>query len=84
MVILQGVQLFFNLYTLLLVANILLSWFPDFQDNPIARFIRTVTDPYLSLFRKFIPTLGPLDISPIAAFFSLRILEACIVGLFFR
>jgi len=84
MVILQGVQLFFNLYTLLLVANVLLSWFPDFQENSLARFIRMVTEPYLSLFRKFIPTLGPLDISPIVAFFSLRILEACIVGLFFR
>ena len=84
MAILQVVHGIFYVYTVLLLANVFLSWFPDLHDYPIVRLVRTLTDPYLALFRRFIPPLGPIDLSPIAAFFFLRILEACIRGIFIR
>ena len=84
MAILSVIHIFFNVYTFLLIANVFLSWFPNFDGYAIVRFIRTVTDPYLALFRRFIPPLGPVDLSPIAAFFVLRILEACMRGIFIR
>lgn len=45
------------------------------------QFIAFYTDPYLNLFRKIIPPLGILDISPIFAFFSISILKDLIIFL---
>lgn len=72
------VDLFFYSYSILLVISILLSWFPEYEEKPIVRFIRQITEPYLRLFRKWIPPLGMLDLSPIVAFFALRLLEGVI------
>ena len=44
-------------------------------------FIEETTDPYLNLFRRFIPRLGPLDISPIVAILVLSIVGGIVVGL---
>ncbi len=44
-------------------------------------FLRDVTEPYLSLFRRFIPPIGPIDVSPIVAILVLRIGGGIIVSL---
>jgi len=66
-------------FTLMLFARILGSWVPEFSRHPVMRFIATYTDPYLNIFRRFIPPLGMMDLSPIVAFFALRLLENYIV-----
>jgi len=76
-------------YTLLIIAYILSSLFFAFGGRvPYARwsgavlgFLRDVTEPYLSIFRRFIPTIGPLDFSPIVAIFVLQIVGAIVVNL---
>lgn len=45
------------------------------------QFIAAMTDPYLNLFRRFIPPLGMIDFSPIIAFISLSFLQNIIVSL---
>lgn len=77
-VALRIVDLFFYIYSILLVLSILLSWFPEYEEKPPVRFLRTITNPYLLLFRRLIPPLGMLDLSPILAFFALRFIEGCI------
>ncbi|MBS0634337.1 MAG: YggT family protein [Verrucomicrobia bacterium] len=69
---------------MMLVVRIISSWFPEYQDHPVLRFIRFYTDPYLNLFRRFIPPLGMLDLSPLVAFFALQIIEFFVKGLLFR
>jgi YggT family protein len=72
----------FVAYTFLLFARIIISWFPDWQRYHLARFVAFYTDPYLNLFRKILPPIGGvMDISPILAFFALKIFEAIIMGL---
>ncbi len=44
-------------------------------------FLRDVTEPYLSLFRRFIPPIGPVDVSPIVAILVLQIVGGIIIGL---
>ena len=73
----------FTLYTMMLVVNIFSSWFPELDQFTIIRFIKYYTDPYLALFRRLIPPLGVIDISPILAFIALRIVEGCIMGALF-
>ena len=74
----------FSIYMWMLIIRIVSSWFPEYQDHPIIRFIRYYTDPYLNFFRRFIPPLGMLDLSPIAAFFALQFLEMLVKGILFR
>ncbi len=75
------VNIFFTAYTLLLFARILSSWFPAWQGHQIVRFVAFYTDPYLNLFRRLLPPLGGvLDISPILAFFALRVIEMLLLN----
>ena len=62
-------------YLVLIFIRILTSWIPRMPYNrylaAFLQFISDVTDPYLNLFRKFIPMVrmgpGALDLSPIVA-----------------
>ena len=79
------VSALFLVYLILIFARIVLSFIPRMPYNRTLRavvgFIHEVTDPYLNLFRRVIPPVGPLDLSPILAIFLLYIAEALIVGL---
>jgi YggT family protein len=65
----------FMIYTFMLIAYILLSWVPAAQNSAVGRFLAAVCEPYLGFFRKFIPPIGMIDISPIVALFALRFIE---------
>lgn len=67
-------------YTILIIANIVLSWIQQFRPLPynlalrsVIGFIEDTTNPYLAIFRSFVPRIGPLDISPILAILVLNI-----------
>ena len=65
---------FLQIYLFLMFIRILLSWFPNINwyDPPFS-VLSQLTDPYLNLFRSFIPPLGGIDFSPIIAIFVLQI-----------
>ena len=69
-------QLFY-FYYLILIIRIFLTWIPsiDWNSQPFD-FLRSITDPFLNIFRGIIPPIGGmLDISPILAFFALQFLQ---------
>ncbi|WP_201456468.1 YggT family protein [Chlamydia sp. 17-3921] len=61
-----------NIYSFLILIYILASWIPNCQPTSWYKFIFNCVDPYLSLFRKFIPRIGFIDISPMIALFCLE------------
>ncbi len=73
--ILYILNILFTVYTFMLLARVLGSWFPKFAQSHLMRFIAFYTDPYLNIFRKVIPPLGMMDISPMVAFFSLQMIQ---------
>jgi YggT family protein len=75
------IALIFQIYTLMLFARIISSWIPELQDTSIMQFIAFYTDPYLNVFRRLIPTIGMIDISPIFAFIALEILRTWIINI---
>jgi len=77
-VVYQIIDWLFFCYMIMLVVRIVSSWFPEFQGQSWLRFIAFYTDPYLDIFRRLIPPIGMLDISPIAAFFALQLLEGVV------
>lgn len=71
-----SIHLAFMTYTLLLFARVVGSWFPSFARHPFMHFIFRITEPYLGLFRRFIPPIGGmLDLSPLIGFFVLQLAE---------
>ncbi|EGJ34684.1 MULTISPECIES: YggT family protein [Moorena] len=72
-------QSFIQIYLVLLIVRILLTWFQTMDwANQVASVLSPITDPYLNIFRSFIPPLGGIDFSPIVAIFLLQI----VAGLF--
>ncbi|MFJ3387133.1 MULTISPECIES: YggT family protein [Lysinibacillus] len=74
-IILSYISLAFNVYSYMLVGYVLMSWVPAVQDSAIGRFLKIVCEPYLGIFRKFIPPIGMIDISPIVAIFLLNFIK---------
>jgi len=70
------VQVFVTVYSLLILAYIITSWVRLPYSpwlNRIQRFLYDVCDPYLRLWRRILPTFGPLDLSPVIGVASLYI-----------
>ena len=68
------VHVFILVYVLVLFAYILLSWVKLPYSpwlNRIQRFLYDVCDPFLRLFRRVVPPVGPLDLSPMVAVIAL-------------
>lgn len=70
----EGLANFLNIYLLLIFVRILLTWFPTVEwMNQVSAFLSPITDPYLNIFRSFIPPIGGLDLSPILAILLLQV-----------
>ena len=64
-----------DLYSLLVLASVILSWVPTRRSHPIAQFIETVTEPPLRVIRSVLPSFGGIDLSPMVLLLALRVLE---------
>ncbi|MEQ2464249.1 YggT family protein [Niallia sp. Sow4_A1] len=60
-------------YSYALIIYILMSWIPSARETSIGVFLAKVCEPYLEVFRRVIPPIGMLDISPIVAIFVLNL-----------
>lgn len=71
-----------QLYSWALIIYILLSWFPNARESAIGQFLARICEPYLDPFRRIIPSLGMIDISPIVAILVLRFATNGLIQLF--
>lgn len=79
----------FLVYIILVLLNVLSSWIPRMPYSPVLRavldFVHETTDPYLNLFRRFLPPLGgggfALDLSPVIGIIVLFLLQGLVVAL---
>jgi YggT family protein len=72
------IHVFIAVYVLMIFAYILTSWIRLPYSpwlNRIQRFLYDVCEPYLRLFRRILPSLGPLDLSPIIAIIALGVID---------
>ncbi|WP_210363747.1 YggT family protein [Bacillus sp. REN3] len=61
------------IYQWALIIYIFMSWFPNARETAIGQFLARICEPYLEPFRRIIPSIGMIDISPIVAFIVLRL-----------
>ncbi|GGB45265.1 YggT family protein [Virgibacillus dakarensis] len=72
----------FEIYVYALIIYIFMSWFPGARESTIGVFLAKICEPYLEMFRKFIPPLGMIDLSPIVAIFVLYLARSGLLELF--
>jgi YggT family protein len=70
-----------GIYSLLIVMRVVFFWFMSWM-NPLMRFLMRITDPILEPFRRVVPPVGLIDISPIIVLFILWFLQRAVAGVF--
>jgi YggT family protein len=71
------------LYFIVLILRIILSWATMFWSppaalDPVVRVVYDLTEPVLGLFRRYIPPIGGLDLSPLIVFIILQVIRGAI------
>jgi len=78
-----------SIYILLILAYIVSQMFFSFGGrvpysrplNAVLEFLRQVCEPFLGIFRRFVPMLGPVDLSPLVAVIVLQVVGRIVVNL---
>src|SRR3954451_23970506 len=79
------IDTFLWVYILLLFAYVLMSWVRlpyNVWVRRISDFLRDVCEPYMRIFRRILPPLGPLDLSPVVAIIALIALMRIVDAIF--
>lgn len=73
-------SLFLKIFFFAMIISVILSWVAPGSYNPGAQLVNQICEPLLAPFRRLIPNLGGLDISPIFAFIALNLLDRFVIG----
>ena len=78
-------DVFVGVYTLTIFLYVLTSWIQlPYSLRPVQRFLYDVCEPYLRLWRRVLPTAGPIDLSPMVAVIALVVVERLLVTIIDR
>ena len=72
-------SLFLKIFFFALIISVILSWVAPGTHNPAALLVQQICEPLLAPIRRFLPSLGGLDISPIFAFIALNLLDMLVI-----
>lgn len=79
--ILGIIPLAFEIYYYMIIVYILMSWIPQVRETSFGELLGKLVEPYLEIFRRFIPPLGMIDISPIVALFALHFAQLGLISI---
>ncbi|MCQ6256486.1 YggT family protein [Pseudomonas hefeiensis] len=72
--------LFLKIFFFALIISVILSWVAPGSHNPGAELVNQICEPALAPFRRIVPNLGGLDISPILAFLVLKLIDMLVIN----
>lgn len=72
-------DIFFTVYSFVIIVSAVLSWVNPDPYNPIVRFIYRITEPFLHPIRKMIPLRLPIDISPMILLLLIYLLQQFLI-----
>ena len=73
------IDVFIAVYALIVFAYVLTSWVKlPYSLSPVQRFLNDVCEPYVRLWRRVLPSFGPLDFSPMVAILALYVLDTIV------
>ncbi len=80
--LLSLVAFLFQLFYVLLIIRVILSWVPGINySHPAVQFVFRLTSPVLNPIRRAVPPVGGLDLSPVVAILLLIIVQRVVMGL---
>lgn len=71
-----------TIYYIGIFLQIIFSWVRVMPDSPLLEVLYWIIEPYLNLFRRVLPTMGGLDLSPLLAILVLQVVKSLIKTLF--
>lgn len=71
-----------QIYSWAIIIYILMSWIPNARESGVGQMLSRICEPYLEPFRKIIPPLGMIDISPIVAIIALHLAQSGVIAVF--
>ncbi len=78
-------DIFVSVYTLAIFLYVLTSWIQlPYSLRPVQRFLNETCEPYIRLWRRILPTAGPIDLSPIVAVIALVAFDRIAVAILER
>jgi len=72
-------SLFLKIIFWSMIISVILSWVAPGSRSPGAELVYQITEPVLAPFRRLIPNLGGLDISPIFAFIAIQLIQSWVI-----
>ncbi|UFP99913.1 YggT family protein [Pseudomonas fitomaticsae] len=72
--------LFLKIFFWAMIISIILSWVAPGSHNPGAELVNQICEPALAPFRRIVPNLGGLDLSPIFAFLVLKLIDMLVIN----
>ncbi|MGA9700196.1 YggT family protein [Pseudomonas sp.] len=72
-------SLFLKIIFWAMIISVILSWVAPGSRSPGAELVAQITEPVLAPFRRLIPNLGGLDISPIFAFIAIQLVQSWVI-----
>ncbi|WP_300626677.1 YggT family protein [Pseudomonas sp.] len=72
-------SLFLKIIFWSMIISVILSWVAPGSRSPGAELVSQITEPVLAPFRRLIPNLGGLDISPIFAFIAIQLIQSWVI-----
>lgn len=80
MFIFSLLSLALSIYSFIMLARILMSWFPNLDRyNPIVRFLYDATEPVLEPVRRVLPPMGGFDFSPVIVMVAISLIQRLIL-----
>jgi YggT family protein len=72
-----------QVFSLILLARVLLSWFPNIdRSSPLVQLLYDITEPVLRPVRQMLPQTGMMDFSPLVVFLIITVLMRLLPAIF--
>ncbi|MGB1701505.1 MAG: YggT family protein, partial [Cycloclasticus sp.] len=68
-----------NVFIYSIFAVVIISWINPGSYNPVVEVLHNITEPVLKPFRRLIPPVSGMDLSPIAALLALQVLKMLLI-----
>ncbi|WP_338781817.1 YggT family protein [Metabacillus sp. FJAT-52054] len=82
-IVFSVLQSLLQVYSYAIIIYILMSWFPNAKESRFGQILESVCEPFLEPFRRIIPSLGMIDLSPIAAILVLNLAQGGLRSLYY-
>jgi YggT family protein len=79
-ILINFVNLLFQILSLAILIRALLSWFNLPPTNPLVNFLYDITEPILAPLRRVVPRIGMIDITPVVALLLMQFVQQLLVS----